>query len=52
MYKEIGRKWLNQAMNKGIWEMWNPLTGEGYGVKELGMSTSVIDVMFKLKQIP
>ena len=39
-------------MNKGIWEMWNPLTGEGYGVKELGMSTSVIDVMFKLKQIP
>lgn len=29
--------------------MWNPLTGEGYGVKDLGMSTSVLDVMYKLK---
>jgi hypothetical protein len=36
-------------MSKGIYEMWNPLSGEGYGVKDIGMSTSVIDVMFKLK---
>jgi hypothetical protein len=31
--------------------MWNPETGEGYGVKELGMSTSVIDILFRLKEI-
>lgn len=51
LYKEIGRKWVDHAMAKGIWEMWNPLTGEGYGVRDLGMSTSVIDVMFKLKKM-
>ncbi len=38
-------------MTKGIYEMWNPLTGQGYGVKDLGMSTSVLDVLYKLKEI-
>lgn len=31
--------------------MWNPETGKGYGVKELGMSTSVLDVLFRLKEM-
>ena len=31
--------------------MWNPETGEGYGVKEIGMSTSVIDIMYRLKEL-
>ena len=35
-----------------IWEMWNPETGVGYGVKQLGMSTSVVDVMFRLRELP
>ena len=51
LYKEIGEKWVNSVLKEGIWEMWNPETGKGYGVKELGMSTSVIDVMYKLKQM-
>jgi hypothetical protein len=38
-------------MNKGVWEMWNPETGQGYGVKELGMSTSVLDIIYKLKEV-
>lgn len=38
-------------MTKGIWEQWNPLTGEGYGVKDIGMSTCVVDVLYKLKSI-
>lgn len=38
-------------MKNGIWEMWNPLDGSGYGVKDLGMSTSVIDVLYRLKEI-
>ena len=49
LYKEIGQKWVRNAMQNGIWEMWNPLEGNGYGVKELGMSTSVIDVLYRLK---
>jgi hypothetical protein len=36
-------------MNKGIWEMWNPETGVGYGVENIGMSTCVIDVIYKMK---
>lgn len=48
LYTEIAEKWIQQAKEKGIWEMWNPLTGQGYGVKELGMSTSVLDVIYKL----
>lgn len=51
LYKEIGQKWVNEALKNGIWEMWNPETGVGYGVKELGMSTSVVDVLFKLKEM-
>ena len=51
LFKEIGSKWLNQALTKGIWEMWNPETVEGYGVKELGMSTSVVDIMYKLREL-
>lgn len=33
LYKEIGNKWVQVAKEKGIWEMWNPLNGTGYGVK-------------------
>jgi hypothetical protein len=51
LFKEIGGKWVREALKNGIWEMWNPETGEGYGVKELGMSTSVIDVLFRLKEM-
>ena len=27
LFKEIGKKWVNEALKKGIWEMWNPETG-------------------------
>jgi len=33
LYKEIGSKWANAVLKNGIWEMWNPETGKGYGVK-------------------
>ena len=51
LYQEIGHKWVNAALKKGIWEMWNPETGEGYGVKGLGMSNSVVDVLYRLKEM-
>ncbi len=31
--------------------MWNPETGTGYGVQGLGMSTSVVDVLYELRGI-
>ena len=31
--------------------MWNPQNGTGYGVKGLGMSTSVIDVLYQLRNV-
>jgi hypothetical protein len=37
-------------MSKGIYEMWNPLTGEGYGVKDLGMSTKTI-IIYSLEYL-
>ena len=49
LYKEIASKWIKGVLKNDIWEMWNPETGEGYGVKKLGMSTSVIDVMYRLR---
>ena len=27
LFKEIGKKWVNEALKNGIWEMWNPETG-------------------------
>jgi hypothetical protein len=39
------------VLKNDIWEMWNPETGQSYGVKRLGMSTSIVDVMFKLKEL-
>jgi len=49
LYKEIASKWMSTVYKNEVWEMWNPETGEGYGVQYLGMSTCVIDVMYKLK---
>lgn len=51
LYRLIGSKWVSSAIKNGIWEMWNPETGKGYGVVDLGMSTSVIDVLHRLKEL-
>ena len=50
LFREIGEKWVSQAVKNGIWEMWHPETGKGQGVKNLGMSTSVIDVLYRLRE--
>jgi hypothetical protein len=31
--------------------MWHPENGTGYGVQDLGMSTSVVDVLYELKKL-
>ncbi len=37
-------------MNFDIWEMWHPQTGKGVGAKGLGMSTTIVDVLFYLRK--
>ena len=36
-------RWLDLYERSGIWEMYNPLSGTGYGVEGLGMSTLIVD---------
>jgi hypothetical protein len=37
-------------MKNGIWEYYNPLTGEGLGQK-LGMSTIIVDVLERFGRV-
>jgi len=39
----ILQKWISLVQLSGIWEHYNPLTGEPYGPEGLGMSTLVCD---------
>jgi hypothetical protein len=43
----IVNKWVELAKLSGIWEQYNPFTGEGYGPEGLGMSTLVCDYIYR-----
>jgi hypothetical protein len=40
-------KWIALVDKSGIWEHYNPLTGEPYGAEGLGMSTLVCDWIYR-----
>jgi len=44
---EILTSWVTLVQQSGIYEHYNPFTGEGYGAVGLGMSTLVCDWIFK-----
>ena len=44
-------KWLSLVKLSGIYEHYNPLTGEAYGAAGLGMSTLVCDLIYKYGRI-
>jgi len=44
-------RWSELCRQSGIWEYYNPLTGEGLGQKGLGMSTLIADMLFRLDRI-
>ena len=48
---ELMDKWIAAAEKGGIWEMWNPETGVGYGAEGLGMSTLIVDWMKRLDRV-
>ena len=41
-------KWVSAYDKSGIYEMWEPLTGEAYGVEGLGMSTLIVDSLIEV----
>jgi hypothetical protein len=41
-------RWIELCMQNGIWEYYNPITGQGLGQKGLGMSTLIIDMLYRL----
>jgi len=44
-------KWLEMYKKFGISEYHNPLTGEMEGQEGLGMATTIVDILYKLKRI-
>jgi hypothetical protein len=40
-------KWIHLVQTSGIFEHYNPLTGEPYGPAGLGMSTLVCDYIYR-----
>ena len=44
-------KWSELYLQNGIWEYYNPLTGQGYGQPGLGMSTIIVDMLHRLRRV-
>jgi len=45
---QIMQKWIQLYQKSGVWEQYNPITGEPYGAVGLGMSTLIVDWMYRL----
>lgn len=43
--------WTEMCLQNGIWEYYNPLTGQGLGQKGLGMSTLIVDMLHRLNMV-
>ena len=48
---ELMDKWIALVEKSGIWEMYNPITGEANGVEGLGMSCLIVDWLFRLQRV-
>ena len=44
-------RWLALYEQSGVWEMYNPITGAGYGVEGLGMSTLIVDWLVRMGRV-
>lgn len=47
---EMMDKWIDMVKVGGIFEMYNPLTAESYGVEGLGMSCLIVDWLYRLNR--
>ncbi|MFO8018952.1 MAG: trehalase family glycosidase [Promethearchaeia archaeon] len=48
---EILNRWVEMYKKNGIYEYHNPLTGEGEGERGLGMSTTIVDMIYRLRKV-
>ncbi len=46
--EEILNKWMEMYFKNGIYEYYNPLSGRGLGQRCLGMSTVIVDMIYRL----
>eukprot|EP01120_Amphizonella_sp_Union-15-10_P015997 TRINITY_DN8322_c0_g1_i2.p1 TRINITY_DN8322_c0_g1~~TRINITY_DN8322_c0_g1_i2.p1 ORF type:complete len:465 (-),score=75.46 TRINITY_DN8322_c0_g1_i2:20-1414(-) len=46
--QELLNRWIDLYKLSGVWEQYNPETGENYGVEGLGMSTLIVDWLYRL----
>jgi len=44
-------RWSAAINVSGVWEMWNPDTGIGYGAEGLGMSTTFVDMLYRTGKV-
>jgi len=44
-------RWIALYEKVGVWEQYNPETGENYGVEGLGMSTLIVDWLYRLGRV-
>jgi hypothetical protein len=44
-------QWINMYLRYGIYEYYNPISGQGMGQKCLGMSTIIVDMLHRLKVV-
>jgi glycogen debranching enzyme len=42
-------RWIKMYLRYGIYEYYNPMSGQGLGQKYLGMSTIIVDMIYRLK---
>ena len=47
--KALLDRWIELYLQKGIWEYYDPLSGEGLGQQDFGMSTIIVDMIARLK---
>jgi hypothetical protein len=45
---QLMQRWIQLYQKSGVWEQYNPITGENYGAVGLGMSTLIVDWLYRL----
>ena len=48
---EILDRLIELYENHGVWEYYNPITGEGLGEEGIGMSTMIVDLLHQLNRV-
>jgi hypothetical protein len=49
--KQLLDKWVSTYLEYGVWEYYNPLTGEGLGEEGIGMSCCIVDMINRLGKL-